>query len=303
MKAPIVVFVYNRAEHARGVIESLAKCPEAKESKLYIFSDGPKNEKAAEKVQEVREYIRSDAVKNYFGEVEVVEAPKNKGLANSVISGVERVIREHGNVIVVEDDNTVAKDFLDYMNRGLDFYRENQKIWALGGYTLPIQFPEDYEHDVFVMGRGSSYAWATWLDRWEKIDWGIKDYKDFIRDRKQVKAFNRTGNDKADMLRSQMEGRIDSWAIRFTYNAFKNGMLFILPKETLVENQGNDGTGTHVSATDTRFDTKIKENRKPVEFVNVETDKRIERAYADVFHVSLKTRVKKQVARMIKKKK
>ena len=301
MKAPIVVFVYNRADHAKRLLTSLSKCPEAKESKLYIFSDGPKNEKVAEKVEQVREYIRSDAIKEWFGEVEVVEAPQNQGLANSVISGVNNVIGKHGNVIVVEDDNVVSEDFLDYMNRGLEFYRDNQKIWALGGYTLPITFPADYKHDVFVMGWGSSYAWATWKDRWEKIDWEIRDYKTFIKDKKQVKAFNKTGCDRTEMLMSQMEGRIDSWAIRFTYNAFKNDMLFVLPKETLVSNGGNDGSGVHVSSADTRFDTEINENKGKVRFENVELDARIEKAVAQIFRRPLMLRWKKKIRKLLKR--
>ena len=301
MNAPIVVFVYNRADHAKGVIESLAKCPEAKESKLYIFSDGPKNEKAIDKVESVRKYINSDEVKSYFGEVEVVEAPKNKGLANSVITGVDHVIKEHGSVIVVEDDNVVADDFLDYMNRGLDFYKDNQKVWALGGYTLPISFPKDYNHDVFMMGRGSSYAWATWVDRWEKIDWEIKDYEEFKKNRTLKKAFNKPGNDRTDMLSLQMEGKIDSWAIRFTYNAFRNNMYFILPVNTLTTNNGNDGSGIHVSKADHRFDTVILEERPKVKFEEVELDVRIQAEIAKLFNISFTKRIKKFVKKQLRK--
>ena len=56
--APIVMFVYNRADHFTQTYEALAKCPEAKNSTLYIFSDGAKNEKAVSQVQRVRETAR-----------------------------------------------------------------------------------------------------------------------------------------------------------------------------------------------------------------------------------------------------
>ena len=301
MNAPIVVFVYNRVEHAKGVLTSLAKCPEAKDSVLYIFSDGPKNEKAAEKVAAVREYIRSEEVRSSFGEVNITESPVNKGLANSVISGVDQVIRQYGHVIVVEDDNVVARDFLDYMNRGLAFYRDNPKIWSLGGYTLPIKIPEDYSHDVFLMGRGSSYAWATWLDRWETIDWEIKDYAQFKTDKKAQRRFDAFGNDASHMLGSQMKGTIDSWAIRFLYNARKQDAYFILPVNSRTRNTGNDGSGIHVSKNDTRFDTTISDSYSPVVFENVELDARIQKQFKKLFDAPITVRCKRRLKALLKR--
>ena len=48
--APIIIFVYNRADHFIQVYNALAACKEAKESDLFIFSDGAKNESGKEKV-------------------------------------------------------------------------------------------------------------------------------------------------------------------------------------------------------------------------------------------------------------
>ena len=73
------------------------------------------NEKAKEKVEQVRRIVKEDIWKEKFAEVHITEAPQNKGLANSVISGVTQVIQKYGSVIAVEDDNRVAPDFLDYM--------------------------------------------------------------------------------------------------------------------------------------------------------------------------------------------
>ena len=57
--APIALFTYNRADHTKQAVKSLLKNAEAKDSDLFIFSDGPKNEKAKKGVEENREYIRS----------------------------------------------------------------------------------------------------------------------------------------------------------------------------------------------------------------------------------------------------
>lgn len=298
--APVVLFVYNRPEHTRIALQSLSECQYADQSALYIFADQAKNEKAKEKVEQVRRIIKEDIWKRKFAEVNITEASQNKGLANSVISGVTQVINKYGQVIVVEDDNRVAPDFLDYMNRGLEYYEHNDRIGEIGGYCAPIRIPDDYPYDVFAMGRGSSYAWASWKDRWDQIDWEVTDYKQFKNNPKKRRAFNEYGEDLFQMLEGQMEGNIDSWAIRSAYSKFKNGLLCIMPVKTRVENQGFDGTGVHNVAADTRFVVKIEQNLKPVTFANVEVDSRIKKAFVAQFKIPISIKIKRKVKKLLR---
>ena len=76
MKAPVVLFVYNRADHTVRVIESLAKNLLAKETDLYIFADAAKTEKGLEKVNEVRAYIMQEEWRNAFKSVTIDMAEK-----------------------------------------------------------------------------------------------------------------------------------------------------------------------------------------------------------------------------------
>ena len=99
--SPIALFVYNRPEHTRRTIKFLKENLLAEESRLFIFSDGPANAKELEKVNEVREIIKTaDGFKN----VEIIERTSNAGLANSIIEGVSKLVKEYGKVIVFEDD-------------------------------------------------------------------------------------------------------------------------------------------------------------------------------------------------------
>ena len=56
--APIIVFTYNRLNHLKFCINSLKKNKLCKESKVYIFSDGPKNNSDKLKVKKIRNYIK-----------------------------------------------------------------------------------------------------------------------------------------------------------------------------------------------------------------------------------------------------
>ncbi len=151
--APVVLFVYNRPEHTRKTVGALQKNSLAERSKLIIYSDGPKSDKDAEKVKDVRKYIRSI---QGFEEIEIIEREKNFGLAKSVISGVSEVIEHYGKVIVLEDDILTSQFFLEYMNNALDFYQNSKEVFSISGYCHPIIIPESYSLKIFYSHRASS---------------------------------------------------------------------------------------------------------------------------------------------------
>lgn len=245
--APIILFVYRREEHARQVLDALANNTLAKKSDLFIFSDAAKNTKAAEDVMRTRKMIRDEMWKNYFRSVTIIERTENFGLARSIITGVTEIIRKYGRVIVIEDDSISRCDFLEFMNACLDYYRDDRKIWSIGGYSFlqKADFPADYSQDVYCVQRTCSYAWATWADRWEMVDWEVKNYRSFKNNWRSRKRFNQTGNNHSVMLDSQMNGRIDSWAIRFCFSMFEHDMVTVYPVQTRIRNIGEDGSGVH----------------------------------------------------------
>ena len=247
--APIILFVYIRPWHTQQTVEALQKNELASESELFIYSDAPKNEHAMEYVARVREYIRT--IKG-FKTVTIVERNKNWGLADSIIDGVTRTVNDYGRVIVLEDDLVTSPYFLRFMNEALELYHDNPEIMSISGYTLPpacMKYPKNFTDDVYLNYRNSSWGWATWADRWNLVDWELKDYHQFINDPRQQKLFNRGGDDLTGMLKSQMEGKINSWSIRFSYAHFKQGMYSVCPRHSYVNNIGHDGTGTHCGET------------------------------------------------------
>ena len=244
--APIVLFVYDRPEHTRKTVEALKNNRFASESELFIFSDASKNGESFENVKKVREYIKTISG---FKSVSIKQSVKNKGLASSIISGVTEIIDEYGKVIVLEDDLITSVNFLEYMNEALNLYAKDRKIWSISAYNLPIEIPENYNKEIYLSPRACSWGWATWKDRWGKNDWKVEGYSQFISDKKQRKLFNRGGNDMVDMLKDQMEGRLDSWAIRWCYSQFKDRSYCIYPVVSKVQNIGMDGTGVHCGKT------------------------------------------------------
>lgn len=269
--APIILFVYNRPEHTRKTIESLQRNVNANNAELFIYSDGAKTEDT-EKVQQVRNYIHS--VKG-FKNVNIIERKENTGLAVSVISGVTEVINEYKQAIVLEDDMLCSRNFLLYMNNALEMFAETKNIFSISGYTYPLTFPAYYEDNIYLAPRASSWGWATWKDRWDKVDWEISDFNDFIKDKSAVKKFNSGGEDLTRMLKNQMNGKIDSWAIRWSYAHFKNNAYCVFPVKSKIQNIGMDSSGVHSVTTDKFYVDLDLSNTEEILNANIQPDKNI----------------------------
>lgn len=287
-KAPLLIFAYARPDHLERCLETAALNKEAIETDLFLFCDGPKNDNVKARVEEVRKVAEQEKNRGRFKTIQVIQSDKNKGLAKSVITGVTDVIKKYGKCIVVEDDLILSENFLCFMNGAMNFYEGNETIWGVTGYTYPFRRLKEYSHDCYLSYRISSWGWGTWKDRWETVDWEVKDYKELFYKPWRWIRFNRGGNDLFRMLRRQMQGKRDSWAIRFCYAQSRQNKYAVYPSKTLLVNEGFDGLGTHCEP-DARFkDAKIDNETQNFKFENLKVDKKLLREFKRLFRVTPK---------------
>ena len=276
--APIALFAYKRADKLKLCIEALSKNKYADKTDVYIFSDGYKGDQDKAQVEEVRDYIKSILEKNEFAQVEVIKRDKNWGLANSIINGVTQIINQYGKIIVVEDDLITSPDFLSYMNEGLDFYKDLKQFGSISAHTYPIKALEKYNKDIYVTGKGECWGWGTWKDRWENVDWSVSDFVEYFAVKKMRKQFDSLEKGLDNMLVQQMNGKLDSWAVRWCYHLFKKGLLTVYPRVSKTKNIGFDGSGTHCGDTQTM--ASALEIQGNCQFEVLEVDKKIARECA-----------------------
>lgn len=253
MTAPIVIFGYNRLDELKRMVASLRCCYGASESDVYVFCDGPKNDADRLKTDALRKFVRGI---DGFRSVTIKESAENKGLAPSIISGVTEIMAAHGRAIVVEDDLILSHNFLVWMNECLDRYADNKEVFSVSGFTPRLKRVDGYGFDAFFTGKAHSWGWATWADRWSKVDWQVADWEAFKADRRLRRGFNRLGNEMSGLLFDQMEGRKSSWWVRFCYSQFKLGGLTVYPVRSKVANDGFSSEATHCNVY----------NRYPVDF-------------------------------------
>ena len=292
--APIVFFVYNRPKHTETVLNALKKNTLAKDSLLYVFSDAAKKEKDFENVAKVREIINKI---DGFKQVVVTEAETNIGCADSIISGITKVINEHGKAIIVEDDILTAPNFLEFMNEALDKYESDKRIYSVSGFVPNEKMASVCKDFVFLAYRNSSWGWGTWKDRWNNVDWDMLQWETIKKDRNLWKKLQKGGQDAPYLLKLQMEGFIDSWAIRFySDNALKDKYT-VFPTKTFVENIGLDGSGTHCGNIKNNKKTPSKIDHK-IDFSfpdKLDFDIKINELFASNYKYGLKDMIRRKI--------
>ena len=201
-----------------------------------------------------------------FKSVSVVLRPANLGLAKSIIGGVTELVERHGRVIVLEDDMVTSRYFLRYMNETLDLYEDQEEVASIHGYTYPLG---QAMPDTFFLRGADCWGWATWRRAWSLFEADGQKLLAEIRRRELSHAFDYEGAvGNTEMLQMQIEGRNNSWAIRWHASAFLAGKLTLYPGKSLVCNIGNDGSGEHCGVTD-RY--RVRPSHTPVRVQRIET--------------------------------
>jgi len=295
--APIVLFVYNRPWHTQQTIEALQNNELASESELFIYADGAKNNKANEGVKKVRNYIKTV---DGFSKVTIIERENNLGLADSIIDGVTQTVNKYGRVIVLEDDLVTSSYFLRFMNDALEVYKYNNEVASIHGYLYPIDNMIGVPDTFFIKG-ADCWGWATWARSWELFELNgqkLLDELQYKRLQKEADFNNSYGYTR--MLKDQINGKNNSWAIRWYMSCFLQNKLTLYPKRSYVQNIGNDDSGTHCSQTDQFFINILSHEPMQLNKVAVVSEDAKAREYMEKYFRGVKQNLLTKIFKKIK---
>jgi acetyltransferase-like isoleucine patch superfamily enzyme len=245
-KTPVAFFAYNRPAHTDRALRALAACEGVRECDLYFFADGARDAGAQASVQATREVLRRWATE--LG-AQLVEQPRNRGLAPSIVAGVSDLCERYGRVVVIEDDLVVSPDFLRYMRTALDRYEHDERVMQVGGFTLSP--PAGWEADAFFLPVTTTWGWGTWKRAWQHFAWQPQDRQAAQADAEWKRLFDLDGScNFSGMLEDRLAGRNSSWGILWWYAVSRRRGLVLYPTHSLVWNGGFDGTGEHCGSED-----------------------------------------------------
>ncbi len=247
---PVAIFAYNRPDHLKNLLDSLEANELSKETDVYIFINKFEDDDVHSSILEISEEDR------HFKSKKVHVNPENLGIKGNLMTGINKVFESHSAVIVLEDDLELDLFYLDFMNKSLNKYADDENIYHVNGWSYPQITKRKKVNLVGKLALG--WGWGTWKNTWEKFNQNYHD-TDFINngDVKDIKRFNfyNLSNFSRQLVMhttKEIEG-LDVFWYQFI---FLNKGLTIFPGYSLVKNSGFDGSGVHCGISKD-YDNKI----------------------------------------------
>ena len=242
-KTGIIFFVYHRPAHTERVLAGLKQ---NQINKLYVFSDGPKDQADFPAVKEVRQLI--DAID--WCQTEVIKSKGNKGLVNSIVEGINYVLARHERIIVVEDDCVPTPGFIAFIEKCLEIYQDHRQIMSVSGYSWPVSIPIDYQYDLYFWYRFCPWGWGTWQRAWQYFSIDQTILSQINKSGLLREKLNLAGEDNLiSMLKAQLAEGVNTWDVFWAINILINDGLCINPVKSYIQNIGYDGSGVHCGIT------------------------------------------------------
>lgn len=160
--APVVIPTLCRYEHFKRCIESLSRCTGAEHTEVYIGLDYPAKESHWDGYNKIKDYLEHCGNLG-FKELHIVKRPHNYGFGpkGNYISLKNFVLEKFDRIITSEDDNEFSPCFLDYMNKGLELYKDDESVFSISGYNYPIDM-SGYEYNVYFSKKFSAWGCGLW---------------------------------------------------------------------------------------------------------------------------------------------
>lgn len=262
-KTPVAVFAFNRAEQLQFVLKRLSLADEVLDRDIIVYLDGDRSEKDVPKTSAVLRVVEQFK-RNELPNIEIRKREKNYGCKKNISGAITDILAKYERIIVVEDDVLVSKYFLRYMDEALEFYKDDMRIWGINGHQCPyMRIPKSYAHDVYLSPRNLCTGWGTWRNRWEGVDFAVKDWPEFVGVKENYERVMEAGWDIKYMLDLYCAGRLTSWALPCTYHMIKNGLFMIEPKYAQTKNIGFGVESIHCESSNMAWSRQKYYNHLP----------------------------------------
>lgn len=256
--APVVIPTLCRYKHFKRCIDTLSECSGADKTELYIGLDFPVKEDHWEGYRRICDFLPTITG---FKNVVVIRREENRGAIGNARDLLDIVHQKYDRYIFSEDDNEFSLNFLDYINAGLNKYRDNPEVVAICGYAEPrcsYDCMKTYPFNAYPIIGYNAWGVGVWFDKKPaftitsdeilssfktvfkavKLNHGISIHRMMYR-----KRSNATG----DLL----------WRL---YCAF-NKKYCIYPRISKVRNWGFDGSGGNCAVQTFYSEMKIDEDK------------------------------------------
>lgn len=279
--APVIIPTLNRYEHLKRCVESLKNNSLARYTDLFISVDYPPADKYMEGYQKVVDYVKGGI--DGFREVHIYFQKSNMGASRNS----QFLRREAGKMfdtyIFTEDDNVFSPCYLSYINQCLEKYKEDNLVYAVCGYSYPINWKEKTNTIVKCDCLFPAWGYATWTDKRKKLQQLSKqDIQQFMKRPKNVwklyKGNRQLFIEAVHIARNNHYLALDEQknlkhidCVMGIYLIMKD-MYALIPTLSLVRNLGSDGSGLHCARIEESNKVTVKEYNFTEQIIDMRED-------------------------------
>ena len=253
--APVMIPTLCRYEHFKRCFESIERCTGAEKTDIYIGLDYPPSEKYVEGWKKIDSYLKEKETQNGFRNLVVRRRNHNCGVCKEgsnyqlLVQEIEKVSDRY---IVSEDDNEFSPNFLEYMNKGLEFYKDDSRVLHISAYTPPI-FKRITDNNTFFGIDTPAYGLGCWTHKTAADLFSNSDLECCFRSfpLKTLKLYWMWPSLLEMALNMVMKKR-DYGEVRYSmYNYFHQSFT-LQPSISISRNWGFDGSGIHCGVAENR---------------------------------------------------
>jgi hypothetical protein len=249
--APILIPTLCRDEHFIRCIESLKKNTWACYTDVYVGLDYPKKKSHWDGYNKICKYLEGDfsIFKNFY----IVKREYNYGPAKNIYNLREEIYKKYDRFIRTDDDAQFSVNLLEYMNKCLIQYKDNENVLAVTGYSYPVTWKVSKDSNI-LMQNYICPMWGTgfWVEKFKNMEkeivngYLIENFDSFLKSKliyqltdarfvDYVSCYLRNNNELINCVTDISVGM---------YLLFKSKYI-VAPKISKVRNYGFDGTGVY----------------------------------------------------------
>lgn len=258
--APVLITTLNRYEHFVRCLESLERCTGADKTDVHVALDYPPSDKYKEGWSRIDQYLKEKEAKNGFKNLFVYRRDHNYGVCHvgdNFETLIADVSRGYDRYITSEDDNEFAPCFLQYMNKALERFFDDERVFLVCGYNYQMVFPEMYRNNFYLTKYGCPWGTGSWTHKDKKMNelTNGEKLRSLLQDDRTYKLLKRRSMHSINSIVSMLKNNsMYGDAVVGVYNALYD-CYCLLPRESMVRNWGNDGTGEHNKRRDADADS------------------------------------------------
>ncbi|WP_136805344.1 glycosyltransferase family A protein [Desulfosediminicola flagellatus] len=244
MYAPIIIITLCRYEHFKECVESLVLNQGACESELYIAIDYPSKDEHWDGYEKICRYCSSI---QGFKSVHVIKRQCNFGAAKNFLALRRYIWRKYDRFIFTEDDNVFSPNFLLYMNKGFEKFKQDDSVFAVSGYSYSDQIK--YSSNTFWRQSMGMPAWGygEWRSKstaYENTMTRSYCLKKVLNPVMFLKAATHSWSTLLFLVMKVIKPSLYTDNTMSVYLFFEKKEV-ILPVVSKVRNMGHDGSGEH----------------------------------------------------------